>query len=205
MSFARQTGPTRSAQDRDQDLEASYHFHKDHPGESLVAHVSSNREALALAYFDWAAKDQAFQMDSLDERVTSFEEDRFSRALEPVAHGMLMFAIKARASHHKRPADCLFASEEQREQIEAEALKIEDIPGEGMEARLTRIAVASGLMRPPKGSPAPIVKEMPLPLDLPLVEESTLTAGHQNDTLPLEGREPGEDDDEDGTWMEEGA
>jgi len=217
--------PQESAQDRDARLEGSYTFHRNYPYESLTAYVSVERDTIAQAFFDWSSKGQAFGgAVSANDQITQFEEERFGRALEPVAHAMLAFAIRAQRDHMRRPDDSVFPSEDAREAVEAVVLALPPIDGEGMEDKLRRIAVASGLMLPeePKRPLAHILRRVPEAPVPPEQREVRLPyRDADNDaTTPPEGssssegafpeaatardRVPGEDDGDDPTdWLEE--
>ena len=232
MGWPKRTGgtaaPQESAQDRDARLEGSYTFHRNYPYESLTAYVSVERDTIAQAFFDWTSKGQAFGAGSTNEQITQFEEERFGRALEPVAHAMLAFAIRAQREHMRRPDDSVFPSEEAREAVEAVVLALPPIEGEGMEDKLRRIAVASGLMLPeePKRPLAHILRRVPeapvppeqrevrLPYrdsdnDAPTPPEgSSASEGAFPGAALVSGtpseRVPGEDDDDEPTdWLEE--
>ena len=124
----------------------------------------------------------------------------------------------------RRPDDSVFPSEEARDAVEAVVLALPPIDGEGMEDKLRRIAVASGLMLPeePKRPLAHILRrvpEAPVPLEqrevrLPYreAEDAPTTSpdgGSASEVafpgvVPTQDREPGEDDgDEPTDWLEE--
>jgi len=195
-------------------LEESYSFHRAHPKETVLAHVSANRDQLVADYFDWASA-EPFQEPSFTTMLPRFETHRFGKELEPAAHGLLAFAIRWREEKFKVPPDSPYTSDIQREMVETAALEVLAAPveGEGSEAMVRRIAIASGLIAAdaPK---KPLVKRMPEVSEAMLPElKEEVYVGHDHDDAarvddggsgvvdyPAVPDEPGESDDD--FWLE---
>jgi hypothetical protein len=165
--------------------------------ETMVSHMSANREAFASDYFAWVSK-QAFH-ESLDEMLLRFEEETFGRALEESAHGMLLFAVRFKAQHFKTPPDAMFESLAQQDEVEAVAREAQNIDFVDSESHVKYIAIHSGLMSADEKAP-PLVKAMPEVSDVQ--QPDWLPYKDADDEMdPIPAREPGADDDDD--WYED--
>lgn len=207
MSRRRQTEPQITAQERDDKLEPTYTYHREHPRETMTEHIAVYRDELALEFFAWTTK-QPFPEEQ-EEMLVRFEEDKFGRSLEPAAHGMLAFAVSYRHQHVKRPFDSSFDSDEQQAVIEKAALDLPNIHGEGIEDRLIRLCGAAGLKLPEEKPKATFFKPMGIGKPLPIEQREVRKPYRGNDdteSIPVSSvsREPGQDDDGDAAidWLD---
>jgi len=164
----------QDVQERDRRVEEVYAYHREDPFMSTPAYVSQNRDELAQDFFAWLGTIDA---DSgAADALPMWEVSKFGAELEPVAHGIMRFAVKCGLSKGPKLPDPQWPSVAIRVATEAAASKLPVNPLKDTTALelVTALCVDGGLAKP-KGV---VVRKMP-------EVEPTLPYRDSDDDAPL--------------------